>query len=77
MNLNDYIKSTITNEKPRILVFGNEGTGLRTNVKRCCDPLISIPSFNQQLQHTGYVDSLNVGVSIGVLVYSLLSQHQK
>ncbi|CAO3642271.1 unnamed protein product [Cunninghamella blakesleeana] len=77
MHLNDYIKSTSANEKPRILVFGNEGTGLRTNVKRCCEPLISIPSFHQQLEHPGNIDSLNVGVSIGVLVHSLLSHHQK
>ncbi|CAO3637413.1 unnamed protein product [Cunninghamella echinulata] len=74
INLNDYIKSiSKDDDQPKILVFGNEGTGLRTNVKRCCNPLISIPSFNQQLQHDGYVDSLNVGVSIGVLVHSLLS----
>ncbi|KAI8339185.1 Alpha/beta knot methyltransferase [Chlamydoabsidia padenii] len=63
--------------KPRILVFGNEGTGLRTNVKRCCDILVSIPGGHHHVQasdhHQGFVDSLNVGVAMGVLVNTLLS----
>ncbi|ORZ21460.1 Alpha/beta knot methyltransferase [Absidia repens] len=63
-----------TSTKPRILVFGNEGTGLRTNVKRCCDSLISIPGAQRNgiTQHSGFVDSLNVGVAMGVLVSTLL-----
>ncbi|SAM06153.1 hypothetical protein [Absidia glauca] len=66
-------------QQPRILVFGNEGTGLRTNVKRCCDVLISIPGGQQHgiQQHKGFVDSLNVGVAMGVLVNTLLSSPKK
>ncbi|KAI8097478.1 RNA methyltransferase, TrmH family, group 3, partial [Halteromyces radiatus] len=70
-------------QRPRILVFGNEGTGLRTNVKRCCDVLINIPSGQQRLEngnmvkqeerYPGFVDSLNVGVAMGVLINTLLS----
>ena len=44
------------------LVFGAEGKGLRPLVRRTCDELVSIPL-------EGSVESLNVSVAAGVLVY--------
>ncbi|KAI8092294.1 Alpha/beta knot methyltransferase, partial [Gilbertella persicaria] len=54
-------------EHPLILVLGNEGTGLRTNVKSACNQFVSIPSA-QPPSFNGSVDSLNVGVAAGALV---------
>ena len=49
------------------LVFGAEGKGLRPLVRRTCDELVSIPL-------EGTVESLNVSVAAGVLVYEALRQ---
>ncbi len=56
--------------KPTILVLGNEGHGLRTNVLRKCDVLVTIPTL-QRPEESG-VDSLNVSVAGGILMQSLL-----
>lgn len=56
--------------KPTVLVMGNEGFGLRTNVKRACNTLVCIedgmPSGSKRL------DSLNVSVATGILLHHLL-----
>ncbi|KAG2208552.1 RNA methyltransferase, TrmH family, group 3 [Mucor mucedo] len=62
-----------TSEKPVILVLGNEGTGLRTNVKNGCQSFVSIPNACKDKFH-GAVDSLNVGVAAGVLISTAISQ---
>ena len=49
------------------LVFGAEGKGLRPLVRRTCDELVSIPL-------EGTVESLNVSVAAGVLVYEAKRQ---
>jgi 23S rRNA (guanosine2251-2'-O)-methyltransferase len=49
------------------LVFGAEGKGLRPLVRRTCDDLVSIPL-------DGTVESLNVSVAAGVLVYEAKRQ---
>ena len=49
------------------LVFGAEGKGLRPLVRRTCDELVSIPL-------EGTVESLNVSVAAGVLVYEAIRQ---
>jgi 23S rRNA (guanosine2251-2'-O)-methyltransferase len=49
------------------LVFGAEGKGLRPLVRRTCDELVSIPL-------EGAVESLNVSVAAGVLVYEAKRQ---
>jgi 23S rRNA (guanosine2251-2'-O)-methyltransferase len=49
-----------------VIVFGNEGTGLRTNIMRRCDSLIKIPIENNK------IESLNVSVSAGVILYEKL-----
>jgi 23S rRNA (guanosine2251-2'-O)-methyltransferase len=44
------------------LVMGSEGSGMSRIVKESCDGIISIPM-------TGHVDSLNVSVAAGILLY--------
>lgn len=64
-------------QKPTILVLGNEGTGLRTNVKNACSLFVSIPkAINTNDHFNGSVDSLNVGVAAGILISSALSRHE-
>ncbi len=52
---------------PVVLVAGSEGTGLRSLVQRHCDQLTSIPLL-------GKVDSLNVSVAVGVVLYEVVRQ---
>jgi 23S rRNA (guanosine2251-2'-O)-methyltransferase len=47
---------------PTALVFGGEGRGLRRLVRERCDVLLSIPLF-------GEINSLNVSVSVGVVLF--------
>ncbi|KAL0140821.1 RNA methyltransferase [Mucor lusitanicus] len=71
MNLSRFKEST--SQKPVILVLGNEGTGLRTNVKNGCNAFVSIPSaIHADALFNGSVDSLNVGVAAGVLISTAL-----
>lgn len=52
---------------PLALVLGGEGRGLRSLVRSSCDLLISIPMV-------GRVESLNVSVAGGVIMYEILRQ---
>jgi 23S rRNA (guanosine2251-2'-O)-methyltransferase len=63
INLHDYKFNVKT-----VLVFGNEGSGLRTNILRRCDNIIKIPIENKK------IDSLNVSVSAGIILYERLRQ---
>jgi 23S rRNA (guanosine2251-2'-O)-methyltransferase len=54
---------------PRVLVLGAEGTGLRELTRRHCDWLVSLPSL-------GAVESLNVSVAAGMLLYEAVRQRQ-
>ncbi len=47
---------------PVVLVMGSEGAGMSRIVRESCDGIISIPM-------TGHVDSLNVSVATGILLY--------
>jgi 23S rRNA (guanosine2251-2'-O)-methyltransferase len=49
------------------LLFGNEGEGLRKNILKLCDHLIKIP-INKN------IESLNVSVSAGIILYEALRQ---
>jgi len=53
----------------KILVVGNEGEGLTTNIKNQCDVFTTITSSSLYNPHN--VDSLNVGVATGILLHSL------
>ena len=51
------------------LVLGSEGGGLRRLVRERCDALVRIPSG-------GHVDSLNVSVAAGILMYEIRRQQR-
>jgi 23S rRNA (guanosine2251-2'-O)-methyltransferase len=54
---------------PRVLVMGAEGRGLRALTRRHCDWLARLPSL-------GAVESLNVSVAAGMLLYEALRQRE-
>ena len=56
-------------QKPTILVLGNEGHGIRTNILRRCTHLVKIPGEGAN----EVVDSLNVSVTGGILLHHLVT----
>ena len=52
---------------PLCLVLGNEGKGIRRLVKQKCDYMVHLPMMGQ-------INSLNVSVTAGVLLYEVLRQ---
>ncbi len=50
-----------------VLVMGAEGSGLRDRVARTCDELVALPLH-------GRIDSLNVSVATGILLYEILQR---
>jgi 23S rRNA (guanosine2251-2'-O)-methyltransferase len=51
------------------LVLGSEGAGISRLLRENCDAMIGIPSY-------GRIDSLNVSVAAGVLLYEVRRQRQ-
>jgi 23S rRNA (guanosine2251-2'-O)-methyltransferase len=49
------------------LILGGEGSGLSRLLRECCDALVGIPS-------KGRIDSLNVSVAAGILLYEIRRQ---
>ncbi len=54
---------------PVVLVLGAEGTGLRHLTRQTCDFLVRLPQL-------GAVESLNVSVAAGMLLYEAVRQRQ-
>ena len=57
----------VPHEGPVGLVMGSEGSGLRRLTREICDALVAIPLL-------GFIESLNVSVATGVLLYDLQSR---
>lgn len=53
--------------RPSGIVIGSEGTGLHRLVREHCDAVVKIPVFGQ-------IDSLNVSVATGIILYEVLRQ---
>ena len=52
---------------PMAIIVGSEGKGMRALTTKHCDYLISIPIIGQ-------IESLNVSVATGVLLYEVVRQ---
>lgn len=61
---------------PTLLVLGSEGSGLRTLVARACTGFVKIPGSDAAQIDGGNagVDSLNVSVTGGIMLWHLLSR---
>lgn len=56
--------NSITFEKKTAIIMGSEGTGISQLLEKSCDQIVSIPTC-------GKIDSLNVSVAAGILLYEL------
>jgi 23S rRNA (guanosine2251-2'-O)-methyltransferase len=65
MNGQAVYKTTFPNRT--VLVMGNEGKGIGQLTQRLCDHMVTIPM-------TGHIDSLNVSVATGILLYEVRRQ---
>lgn len=52
---------------PLVLIVGSEGRGIRRTVREACDILVKIPIY-------GHINSLNVSVAAGILLYEIRRQ---
>lgn len=50
--------------KKSVIIMGSEGKGMRPLIADACDSIISIPT-------TGHIDSLNVSVACGIILYEI------
>jgi 23S rRNA (guanosine2251-2'-O)-methyltransferase len=54
---------------PTVLIFGSEGTGITSEILNRCDIQVRIPLL-------GKIDSLNVSVSAGIMLYEAIRQRK-
>ena len=59
---------SISFNSPSILIVGNEQKGISPLLKKAVDQPVSIPM-------QGKLDSLNVSVATGIIVYTMMNQH--
>ena len=64
--------SELSRTQPTVLVMGSEGAGLRQLVRRSCSQFVRIPGADSS-DVGDSVDSLNVSVAGGILLYALLN----
>jgi 23S rRNA (guanosine2251-2'-O)-methyltransferase len=61
--------SSVAFPQKTALVMGSEGKGLHKRAGEACDRIISIPAY-------GHVDSYNVSVAAGILMYEIRKQQK-
>ncbi|HQE78376.1 MAG TPA: TrmH family RNA methyltransferase, partial [Bacteroidales bacterium] len=54
-------------KKPIGLILGNEEKGIQPSLLKLCDEILKIPII-------GNIDSLNVSVSAGIIIYEIFRQ---
>ncbi|MDL2262790.1 RNA methyltransferase [Bacteroidales bacterium OttesenSCG-928-I21] len=54
----------MTNKNTGLLVFGNEGQGISSNIEKLIDKKISIPAFNPEIDHS---ESLNISIATAIV----------
>lgn len=57
------------NKQKTAIIFGNEGFGISETAKKEADELVYIPM-------SGFVDSINLSVSVGIMLYELARQRK-
>lgn len=57
------------NKQKTAIIFGNEGFGISETSKKVADELVYIPM-------SGFVDSINLSVSVGIMLYELNRQRK-
>lgn len=55
---------------PTVIVMGSEDTGMTPEVEAVCDELVTIPEYGQ-------INSLNVSVAAGIMMYEVVRQRNK
>ena len=60
-------------DRPAIVVLGSEGYGLRTLVAKACNEFVKIPAGSENDGGSIDVDSLNVSVTGGILLWQILN----
>lgn len=58
-------------DKPTIVILGNEGHGIRTNILNRCTHLVRIGGNSES-----DVDSLNVSVTGGIILHHIMQSKQ-